>query len=254
MKNELKIVGKRSLTSNVIELELEGSMVQNMHKPGQFLHIKVPQNDLILRRPISIAQINRDLNRCTVVIRKQGPGTQAILETVIESYLDVLGPLGNGFPIDMIHQGQRALLIGGGIGVPPLLECVKQLHLNDVKCTIVLGFMHQEHIFYEAEFKQYGEVISVTDDGSNGRKGHVGSVLDTLDSNFDAIYACGPKGMNRMLNERFKAHPNAYVSLEERMGCGMGACAGCVVFTSDNQRNYRVCIDGPVFRCGEVQI
>lgn len=254
MSMTLKLVQKRQLTDNIYELVLEGDSVLNMRDAGQFLHIQVPRKDLLLRRPISLSQIDGLNQRCTIVIRDQGHGTHAIVEAPIGFDFDVLGPLGNGFPLHVVQTGQKVLLIGGGLGVPPLLECAKQLHEMGVECTIVLGFTSVSTSFYLAEFSQYGIVHVTSDDGSIGLRGHVGVMLDQLDLAFDAIYACGPQGLNKMVNERFKDHPNAYLSLEERMACGMGACHGCTLMRSDQQSNVRVCKDGPVFRCGEVSI
>lgn len=252
--NKLKIINKRELSPNVYELELHGDCVNNFNTPGQFIHIKVPRNDLLLRRPISIAKIDKDNMMCTIVIKGIGEGTQAIVNSRIGETLDALGPLGNGFPIQFLNPNQKVLLIGGGIGCPPLLECAKQLHVRDIQCTSVLGFVNKESVFYEDDFKQYGKVFISTDDGSYQTKGNVKAVIDQLDETFDAIYACGPTGLVRMVNQVYENHPHAYISLEERMACGVGACAGCTVKKKRELGNFKVCSDGPVFKTGEVLI
>jgi dihydroorotate dehydrogenase electron transfer subunit len=254
MNQKLTIVSNKKLTNNVYELVLKGDLVNIMHVPGQFIHIQVPRPDLILRRPISLAKIDHRNSTCTVVLRASGQGTQSIVDTKVGDSLNVMGPLGNGFPIDFLVNDNRSLLIGGGIGIPPLLECAKQLYEKGVKCTIVLGFINHSAVFYETEFKQYGEVMIATDDGSYQIKGNVKTVIDQLDQTFNAIYACGPTGLTRMVNEYFKDHPNAYISLEERMACGIGACAGCTVTHVNKRSNYKVCSDGPVFKTNEVII
>jgi len=254
MNQKLTIVSNKQLTNNVYELVLKGDLVKTMHIPGQFIHIQVPRPDLILRRPISIAKINQLNSTCTIVLRASGQGTQSIVETKVNDTLNVMGPLGNGFPIIFLEKENKALLIGGGIGIPPLLECAKQLYEKGVTSTIVLGFINHSAVFYESEFKQYGEVIIATDDGSYQTKGNVKTIIDKLDQTFDAIYACGPTGLTRMVNEQYKDHPNAYISLEERMACGIGACAGCTVTKNDKLSNFKVCSDGPVFKTNEVII
>lgn len=252
MNHKLKIVSKRELSSMVYELVLQGDLVQSFHTSGQFIHIKAPRNDLILRRPISLANIDHASNTCSIVLRSVGQGTQSIIESKVGDFLDVIGPLGNGFPIDSIQENDQVLLMGGGIGVPPLLECAKQLKERGASCTIVLGFLSKEAVFYEEEFKQYGDVYISTDDGSYLTHGNVKTILDTLNQEFAGIYACGPKGLVRMVNQVYEKHPQAYISLEERMACGVGACAGCTVNRKDGLGNLKVCSDGPVFRTGEV--
>lgn len=254
MSQKLTILSNRILTNHVYELVLKGDIVQSMKIPGQFIHIKVPRPDLVLRRPISIAKIDTINSTCTIVLRAMGNGTQSIVETKVGETLDVMGPLGNGFPIEFLDTGDTVLLVGGGIGIPPLLECAKQLHQKGIKCLAVLGFMNKEAVFYEAEFKQYGDVIIATDDGSYQIHGNVKTIIETLNQTFDAVYGCGPTGLTRFVNDYFRHHPHAYVSLEERMACGIGACAGCTVTNINRQNNYKVCSDGPVFKTNEVII
>jgi len=253
----MKVISNEILVSNVYELVLEGQMVEEMSVPGQFVDIKVPREDLLLRRPISICQLDHEKNQVTLLIRASGDGTRALCDVKVGETLDVLGPLGKGFPLDFLNKGQSALLIGGGIGIPPLFELAKQLSLKGVKLTFVFGFQTKSAIFYLNEFKALGEVLISTDDGSTGTKGTVETILnETLKSvNPDAVYACGPKGLNRMVNLRYKDHPHAYLSLEERMACGIGACAACVCQKDDgSDENLKVCEDGPVFKSGEVLV
>jgi len=252
--NQLKIICKKELSPNVYDLELQGECVKHFDTPGQFIHIKVPRNDLLLRRPISITKINKDNLICKIVMKVMGEGTQAIVNSRIGETLDVLGPLGNGFPTQFLQSNQKVLLIGGGIGCPPLLECAKQLHARNIQCTSVLGFVNKESVFYEDEFKQYSKVYISTDDGSYQTKGNVKTVIDQLNESYDAIYACGPTGLLRMVNQVYENHPHAYISLEERMACGVGACAGCTVKKKQELGNFKVCSDGPVFKTGEVMI
>ncbi len=248
------ILSNIEIAPNIYEIVLSGTMVDTMH-PGQFVHIQVPREDLLLRRPISIAKIDFD-NACyTVLIRADGDGTRAICNAHASRSLDVLGPLGNGFDTSFLSPGSKVLLLGGGIGTPPLLALAKELHAKQMELEILLGFQTKHSVFYEEEFKPYGKTIVSTDDGSYGLKGNISTVLDILhaDTQFDAIYACGPKGLNRMVNQRFATHPHAYISLEERMGCGIGACAACICQKqNDPNHTIKICQHGPVFKTGEV--
>jgi len=251
----MKLISKRELIPNLYELVCEGDLVSEIVMSGQFVDIKVPRADLVLRRPISICSVDKEKKQMTLIIRASGKGTQSICETKVGDSLDVLGPCGKGFPIDFIKKSQRVFLIGGGIGIPPLFELAKQLSLKGLKLTFIFGFQSKNQIFYQKEFEALGNVFISTDDGSYGVKGSVETILnsDHFYDEADAIYACGPKGLNRMVNHRYSKHPHAYISLEERMACGIGACAACVCDKSDQSgTNLKVCEDGPVFKCGEV--
>lgn len=256
MKNEeMRIVAKHQLTQDVFEFVLEGDLVNEHIKAGQFLNIKVPREDLILRRPISISSIHVDKRQLTIVLRAQGEGTQSICKQEVGETLDVLGALGHGFPIDSVQAGQQVLIVGGGIGIPPLLEVSKQLSNKGAKLTILLGFQTCASVFYEDVFRLYGQVWISSDDGSIGSHGTVETILnDQLkDRVFDAVFACGPIGLNRMINERYQYHSHAYISLEERMACGIGACAACTCQKANtDSENVKVCSDGPVFKTNEV--
>lgn len=258
MKQEnMTIIENNRVTKDVHEIVLRGKLVAEMKIPGQFINIKVPREDLILRRPISLAAIDPHNQTCTVLIRSEGQGTKSICAMKVGSLLDVMGPLGHGFNYDFLKSGDSALLIGGGIGIPPLFELAKQLVDHGINVTSVLGFTTKDAIFYERQFNEYSEVLISTDDGSYGTHGTVATLLSgqLVDKTYSAIYACGPKGLNRMVNQNYKDHPNAYVSLEERMACGMGACAACVCQRQDDPtKNEKVCDHGPVFRVGEMII
>ncbi len=251
------LVSKRLLAKDVVELVLKGEMVNDMTQAGQFIDIKVPRQDLLLRRPISLCAIDHKNSQVTVIIRSSGEGTSSIVNQKLGDTLDVIGPLGHGFPTDFLKPRQTALLIGGGIGIPPLYELAKRLTQHRVEVIILLGFQSAQNVFYVQEFSPFGQVHIATDDGSLGTRGTVETLLnDKLKGRaFDAVYACGPKGLNRMVNDRFHEHPHAYVSLEERMACGVGACAACVCQKAANpQQNVKVCDDGPVFQTGEVKL
>lgn len=246
------ILWNKEIAPDIFELTLQGEMVDAM-VPGQFVHIQVPREDLLLRRPISIATIDAKTGSYRVLIRVDGEGTQSICAQHAGMTLDVLGPLGNGFDISFLNPKDRVLIVGGGIGVPPLLGLANLLHEKDIDMDIVLGFQTRGAIVYEEEFKRLGHVTITTDNGSYGIHGYVSTVIDTLTQPYQAIYACGPKGLNRYINLKFEDHPHAYISLEERMGCGIGACAACVCQKrKDPRENIKICQHGPVFKTGEV--
>jgi dihydroorotate dehydrogenase electron transfer subunit len=230
---------------------MEGTLVSSMKMPGQFVHIKVSNGmDPLLRRPISICQIDHERSRSTIVYRAEGKGTSILSEIKPGEKVDVLGPLGNGFPIEEVSPGGKALLIGGGIGIPPLLQLSRDLTAKGVSVIHILGLRTAANIFYENEFAELGETIITTEDGTYGTKGFVTSVSDSLDS--DVVYTCGPTPMLKAVREKYKGK-KVFISLEERMGCGIGACFACVCRTPDD--GYRkICTDGPVFRSEEVVI
>jgi dihydroorotate dehydrogenase electron transfer subunit len=257
MRKENGIVEKNiEIAQSVFELTIRGQMVQEMNEPGQFVHIKVSGGlDPMLRRPISIAAINKEEQQFTVIFRRQGKGTSLLAEKKAGEMVDILGPLGHGFPLEEVQAGCTALLVGGGIGVPPLYELAKQLVQKGVKVINVLGFQSGSAVFYEEEFTQLGETFIATADGSYGRKGFVTSILEEYRFPADILYSCGPTPMLRAVEGGTYA-PKVFLSLEERMGCGIGACFACVCPTKEGQEgDYRkVCSDGPVFRAGEVAI
>jgi dihydroorotate dehydrogenase electron transfer subunit len=153
-----------------------------------------------------------------------------------------------------LQRGDHALIVGGGIGVPPLLELTKQLHRNGVRTTHILGFQSKEDVFYKDEFAYFGDTYIATVDGSYGTHGFVTNVLDEITPAFHTLYSCGPTPMLKAL-ENLYPRDNVYLSLEERMGCGIGACFACVCHLQNDREGYsykKVCTDGPVFRAREV--
>lgn len=224
-------------------------------KPGQFISIYPKDKSLLLPRPISICEVNADKTALRVVYRIAGKGTEQFSLYNPGETLNVLGPFGNGFPLEK-GEGKRVFLIGGGIGIPPMLELARRLNAEK---QIILGY-RDNLCFLKKDLEQYGQVYIATEDGSVGTKGNV---LDAIRENgleADVIYACGPMPMLRAVKSYAaeKGIP-AYISLEERMACGVGACLGCVVKTKEvhhhtNVQNARICTDGPVFEAGEVEV
>ena len=248
----MKVVAQEEIAPAIYELVLEGEMVEAM-RAGQFLHLRVPDDAHLLRRPISISSIDKVKKQCHLIYRIEGSGTSIFSTLKAGDSLDVMGPQGNGFDLSDLEQHSRVLLVGGGIGVPPLLEVAKQLHERGVDVTTVLGFATKDAVILEDELAEFGQVFVTTDDGSYRTQGNVSVVIDEFDTEFDAIYSCGAPGMMKYINQTFYNHPRAYLSLESRMACGMGACYACVLKVPDSETvSQRVCEDGPVFKTGTV--
>lgn len=228
-----------ALTDNVMKMVLEGD-VSDITASGQFINIKL--DGLYLRRPISVC--DRDENTVTIIYKIVGKGTEAMAK-LTDGELDVLTGLGNGYNTAL--SGDKPVLLGGGVGVPPLFMLAKQLIAQGKKVSVVLGFNTKSEIFYENEFKALGaEVYVATADGSYGTKGFVTDVLKDLDYSY--FYTCGPEPMLKAICK--VASTSGQLSFEERMGCGFGACMGCSCKTLAG--NKRICKDGPVMLKEEI--
>ena len=228
-----KIVSNRPLTPLVQEMVLLGD-TSAITNAGQFINIKI--DGLFLRRPISVCDLNGD--RITIVYKIVGKGTERLAQMQTGT-LDVLTGLGNGY--DLSLSGDGPVLLGGGVGVPPMYLLAKRLLAEGKKPTIILGFNTKEEIFYEQEFKVLGlDVFVTTVDGSYGTKGFVTDKLKELDYTY--FYTCGPEPMLKAINSVAKT--SGQLSFEQRMGCGFGACMGCSCKTITG--NKRICKEGPV--------
>ena len=204
-------------------------------KPGQFVNIKL--DGLFLRRPISVNDVEND--KLTLIYKVVGKGTEQMSNMVCGETLDILTGLGNGY--DISKSGDKPLLIGGGVGVPPLYMLAKKLIADKKDVTVILGFNTKDEIFYEDEFKALGAKVYVTTvDGSYGQKGFVTTPMEGLDYTY--TYTCGPESMLKAVYKTSKT--TGEYSFEERMGCGFGACMGCSCKTLYG--NKRICKDGPV--------
>lgn len=257
IKNELcTIISHKEIAENIYELILQGELSYSMNEPGQFVHVKVSSGyDPLLRRPISIANIDQEQKQFTLIYRKEGRGTTILSTKQIGDTVDVLGPLGHGFPVEEVNPGETALLVGGGIGVPPLYELSQRLVERGVNVVHVLGFQTKSALFYEEAFSKLGPTFVATVDGTHGQKGFVTDVIEGEGITFDTLYSCGPTPMLKALEGKYAKQNKVYLSLEERMGCGIGACFACVCHTADDPNGFtykKVCTDGPVFKAGEV--
>ncbi|WP_347550407.1 dihydroorotate dehydrogenase electron transfer subunit [Pseudalkalibacillus hwajinpoensis] len=247
-----ELVAQKKIAAFIFEVVVYHEKIDERFQPGQFVHVKVTSgSDPLLRRPISICHVDPEKHLLTMIYRAEGKGTRMLSEMVPGVEVDLLGPLGNGFPIESPKRGDTALLVGGGIGVPPLYYLSRELTKRGVYVKHVNGFQTGSAVFYEEEFKAFGPVTVTTVDGSYGEAGFVTAQLD---DSADYLFACGPSPMLRAL-ESYPAKKGVYLSLEQRMGCGIGACLACVCHVQGDETglDYRkVCSDGPVFQAGEV--
>ena len=241
MKQSLfEIVENTQLVSGVYRMKLRGD-TSAITAPGQFVNIQL--EGLFLRRPISVCDVEGDV--LTIIYKVVGKGTEA-MSHLQEGQLDVLTGLGNGY--DLSAAGERPVLLGGGVGVPPMYLLAKRLIADGKTPAVVLGFNKKEEIFYEEEFKALGCKIFVTTvDGSYGIKGFVTDALQALD--YTHFFTCGPEPMLKAVYKASKT--SGQMSFEERMGCGFGACMGCSCKTLTGYK--RICKDGPVMRKEEIK-
>jgi dihydroorotate dehydrogenase electron transfer subunit len=250
-QQQITVVSQKEIAKRIFELTVGGDLAGEITAPGQFVHIRVADSyEPLLRRPISIAAIDKEQLQFTMIYRAEGRGTSLLADKKPGDKVDVLGPLGNGFPVGEAEK--KAYLIGGGIGVPPLYELSKALNERGVETVHILGFESKGAVFYENEFKALGETHIATVDGSHGTQGFVTHILNELPTDFDAYYSCGPTAMLEAVQWAYP-EKNGFLSYEQRMGCGIGACFACVCRTTKSETDYiKVCSDGPVFRAGVV--
>lgn len=254
MKTTATVESQKKIASGIYDMWLQTELAQGA-VPGQFICLYPHNASTLLPRPISICEADKEGQRLRIVYRVAGQGTAEFAGYQAQDKVEVLGTLGNGFPVDKA-KGRKVFLIGGGIGIPPLLQAAKEM---DSDKTIILGYRDSE-LFLKEELEQHGTVYIATEDGSLGTKGNVMDAIAEHKLEADMIYACGPMPMLRAIKAYAKEQGiPAYISLEEHMACGVGACLGCVVKTSgidhhSHVHNARICTDGPVFEAGEVEI
>jgi dihydroorotate dehydrogenase electron transfer subunit len=256
------VVDQSSLGNGIYDLTLKTDKIAKAAKAGQFVSVYSNDKSKLLPRPISLCGINRDDDTIRLVYRVtgEGTGTEEFSKLVRGDKVRILGPLGNGFTV---QPGKKAFLIGGGIGVPPMLQLAKDINagIDNAVCdmNIVMGY-RDENTFLLDEFKEQAASFVATEDGSVGTKGNVIDAIKDNALEADVIYACGPMPMLRALKAYAAEHDmDCFVSMEERMACGIGACLACVCKTKDkdahsNVNNKRICKEGPVFDAKEVEL
>lgn len=236
----MKITDNKKIAEKTYFMSLEGD-TSAITKPGQFINIKL--DGFFLRRPISVCDCEN--GKLSIIYKVVGNGTKDMSELPVGAELDILSGLGNGY--DTSKSGDCPVLIGGGVGVPPMYMLCKKLVSEGKKATVILGFNSEKEVFGVDEFKETGaEVYVTTADGSVGTKGFVTDVLKNLDYTY--FYTCGPMPMFKAIESIAKT--SGQYSFEERMGCGFGACMGCTCKTKYG--NKRICKDGPVLEREEI--
>lgn len=249
VKERAVIVSQKCIGTDIYDMVLSFPKGAKEAKPGQFIAMYCEDGTKLLPRPISICGIDAEKGRLRVVYRIAGEGTRLFSEMKEGDSLEVMGPLGNGFTM----KDKKAVIVGGGIGIPPMLELARQLSCEK---TVVLGY--RDELFLKEEFDSCADVVVATEDGSCGTKGTVIDAIKAAQVSGDIIYACGPMLMLKALAEYADEYGmEAQISLEERMACGIGACLGCICKTKEkdhhtNVNNTRICKDGPVFDAKEV--
>ena len=247
-----EIIRHTSLSDGIFDMTLKAEEIAKEAKAGQFISVYLNNKSKILPRPISICGIDKEAGTLRIVYRTVGDGTKELSDYKEGEMVKILGPLGNGFT----QKDKKAILIGGGIGIPPMLELMKQL---DCDKTAVLGYRDSD-MFLKDEFEAVGDVVISTEDGSFGTKGNVIDAIKEQGVEGSIIYACGPTPMLRAIKEyALSNNIPCYVSLEEKMACGIGACLACVCKSTEKDEhsqvnNKRVCKEGPVFNVKEVEL
>ena len=254
VKMTAKVVSQQALTDDILSMWIQADEIAGAAVPGQFISVYTKDTGKLLPRPISLCQVDKEKGQLRIVYRVVGAGTSQFSGYQAGDDIEIMGPLGNGFPLERA-AGKKVFLIGGGIGIPPMLELARQL---DCEKQAVLGY--RDVLFLNDEFEKFSDVYVATEDGSAGTKGNV---LDAIRENglkADVIFACGPTPMLRALKAYAEEHEiECWLSLEEKMACGIGACLACVCQSKEvdehsHVHNKRICKDGPVFLAQEVEL
>lgn len=256
-KTKACVLEQKMIAPDIYDMWLSTDMAKEAGA-GQFIGIYPENKAHLLPRPISICEVDKERDALRIVYRIAGKGTEEFSEWKQGKEVDILGVLGNGFPVDK-GKGKKVALMGGGIGIPPMLQLAKELKAAGTKAVIILGYRDAQ-LFLKDDLEGLGEVHVATEDGSVGVKGNVLTVMEEKQIEADVIMACGPMPMLRAIKGyAAEKQIEAYISLEERMACGVGACLGCVCKTTHKDahshvNNARICTDGPVFDIREVDI
>ncbi len=248
---------QQEIVPGIYDMWLSTELAQTA-KAGQFIGVYPADKTKILPRPISICEVDKTNNRLRIVYRVAGGGTDEFSSYKAGKKVEILGVLGNGFPLEAAKD-KKVVLLGGGIGIPPMLELAKELRGMSESTIAVLGYRDNQ-LFLKEDVEKYAGVYVATEDGSVGVKGNVLTAMEEKNIQPDVIMACGPMPMLRAIKKYAEnAGCKAYISLEERMACGVGACLGCVCKTKEvdhhsHVNNARICTDGPVFDAEDVEI
>ena len=255
LKMKSTVIEQKMIADGICSMWLDAKEIAVQAKPWQFISVYSNDKSRVLPRPISICEIDREKGTLRIVYRVVGKGTEEFSKAEAGDSFEILGPLGNGFPIEEA-KGKKVLMIGGGIGVPPMLQTAKEI---EGEAIIVSGYRNQD-LFLKEELESAGTLFIATEDGSVGTKGNVVDAIRENQIEADMMFACGPKPMLRALkNYALEKGIPCWISMEEKMACGVGACLACVCQSKDvdshsHVHNKRICKDGPVFLSTEVEL
>ncbi len=255
-KEAARVYKQQQIAPGIYDMWISTKLARQA-KPGQFISVYTQDRSALLPRPISICDTDTANDRLRIVYRVAGKGTAEFSGYKTGHRVDILGTLGNGFPL-AAAEGKRVFLMGGGIGIPPMLLLASKIR-NAASVDVIVGYRDKE-LFLADDLAKYAPVHVATEDGSVGTKGNVMDVIDAEGLTADVIFACGPMAMLRAIKQfSVQSGIEAYISLEERMACGVGACLGCVVRTREvdhhsHVNNARICTDGPVYLAADVEI
>lgn len=255
-REQAAILSQEEIAAGIFSMWLKTEKIAGASVPGQFISVYSRDSGRMLPRPISICEVDREKNAVRIVYRVAGKGTDEFSRYHAGVRLEILGPLGNGFPMERCPEGKKAFLIGGGIGIPPMVQLAKEL-CGEVQ--VIAGYRDSQ-LFLADDLKAHGAFYAATEDGSVGTKGNV---LDCIRENHleaDVIYACGPTPMLRAIKSYAQEKGiECWISMEEKMACGIGACLACVCKSKEiddhsKVHNKRVCKEGPVFNALDVEL
>lgn len=258
---KVKLVSIERLKDDIYKFSVEAPEIVELAKPGNFIEIRVSDTtEPFLRRPISIYNLDKEKGILEFIFQVRGKGTEILAKKQIGEYIDIIGPLGYGTFKYQKHE--NIAIIGGGIGVFPLYELAKSAKKENKNVSIYLGFRSKDFVVLENEFENVSDkLIITTDDGSYANEGFAINFLskDIEDENIDCIYACGPLPMLKAVQKLAKEKSiDCQISLEEKMGCGLGVCLGCAVKKANSSKDapeyFHVCKGGPVFNANDVEI
>ena len=250
-----RIISQEKIAAEIYSMWIEAAEIAKQTRPGQFISVYCKDNSRILPRPISVCEIDKEKGALRIVYRIAGKGTDEFSHMQAGDTVDIMGPLGNGFPMEEA-KGKRVFLMGGGIGIPPMVQTAKEA---EAEITVIAGYRNSE-IFLKEELEKAGKLVVATEDGSVGTKGNVMDAIRENNLEADVIFACGPTPMLRAIkNYAEEKNILCYISMEEKMACGIGACLACVCKSKEKDshshvHNKRVCKDGPVFLSTEVEL
>lgn len=238
---------KKFLNSSFFKLKLKSKKTLPEINPGQFVEVQVNSDSkVLLRRPISINDVDSQTNEISLIIQTVGQGTKELAKINEGEKINLVYPLGNGFNI----EGENPLLVGGGVGIAPLLYLAKTFYAKGIKPKVLLGFRSQEQMIDLKEYEKYADVYISTQDGSVGSKGLV-TENEIFTQSYDTIYTCGPTPMMKAISDySLKNNIKCYASLENKMACGIGACLCCVQNTTEGHKC--TCTEGPVFNVKDI--